>query len=80
MPSAFECTMDRFLSNITREGYICAENEYKLFKWEMCSRQTPCTVLKEILTIKGIISKPTQVEFKVQAKVETDNLWKSAQG
>lgn len=34
MPSAFECTMDRFLSNITREGYICAENEYKLFKWE----------------------------------------------
>ena len=34
MPSAFECTMGRFLSNITREGYICAENEYKLSKWE----------------------------------------------
>lgn len=34
MPSAFECAMDRFLSNITREGYVCTKNEYKLFKWE----------------------------------------------
>lgn len=34
MPSAFECTMGRILSNSTREVYICAENEYKLFKWE----------------------------------------------
>jgi len=34
MPSAFECAIDRFLSNITREGYVCTKNEYKLFKWE----------------------------------------------